>query len=302
MNTYVKQQILHHHTVAQRGTFLPKHDLWSDMPPACHPEDIRTPWLSIKYNIGPPVRYETDLGSKYLLEPGHFLILNHNRAYRLLPDQEQAPQLFCLFFPPSWVADVTYSRAQSDGYLLDNPYASQTQTVEFVERLHPPDTWIVPLLKEMLSPIREGAVGDGLEEHLRSLFAHMLQLQHDLLCESNQLTATRVTTRAELYRRLYLAKDYMHASYGERLTIDELAGVAGLSSYHFLRSFKALFKQTPHAYLTQLRLDKAYSLLTETDIPITQIGLMVGFQSLPSFINRFRREIGISPRAYRQQR
>ncbi len=118
---YVKEQILVQHAVAQAGTFIAKDNLWSDMPPACAPEDIQTPWLSIKWNLGTPLRYETDQGGRYLLEPDHFLILNHNHAYHVQPYTADIPHLLCVFFPPGWVEDVLHSLVRPNDYLLDNP-------------------------------------------------------------------------------------------------------------------------------------------------------------------------------------
>lgn len=305
MNTYVKQQTLRHHTVAQTGTFLSTRGLWSDMPPACDPDDLQTPWLSIKCNLGYPaqsgtsLRYETAQGGRYQLEPRNFLILNHNHSYRVEPYAEEAPQLLCVFFPPHWVEDVFHALVQSANYLLDNPVAATIQPINFFERIHAHDPLIAPHLKHIRQQVSNGIVGNKLEEHLRDLAAAMLHLQRNVYREAEKLSAVRAATREELYRRLYLAKDYMHACYGDRLTIAELAGVAALSPYHFLRSFKQLFHQTPHTYLSQLRLAKAQTLLVETDHSITHICFAVGFQSLPSFTNLFRRLMGVSPRAYR---
>ena len=68
-------------------------------------------------------------------------------------------------------------------------------------------------------------------------------------------------------------RDNLH----EPLSLEYIAQVAALSPYHFLRSFKQHFGQTPHAYLTNQRLKQAKRLLAHTDIPVTDICLDVGF-------------------------
>jgi AraC family transcriptional regulator len=118
--------------------------------------------------------------------------------------------------------------------------------------------------------------------------------------ESEQLPVVRTATRLELYRRLNRARDYMLANLGEPLSLDELAGVAYQSPYHFLRTFKQAFGQTPHEYLTQKRMERAQFLLLNTQQPITDICLEVGFNSLGSFSSLFQRRTGLSPRRYRQ--
>jgi AraC-like DNA-binding protein len=86
---------------------------------------------------------------------------------------------------------------------------------------------------------------------------------------------------------------------GEPQTLDELAGSAGLSRYHFLRTFKAVTGVTPHQWLLRARLRDAAQRLAASSAPITDIALDVGFADLSNFIRSFRAEFGVSPRAYR---
>ncbi len=113
------------------------------------------------------------------------------------------------------------------------------------------------------------------------------------------LPALRVATREELYRRLHNARDYIAATYHQPITLDEIARVACLSPTHFLRTFKQLFRQTPHQYLTAQRLRQAQKRLLTTDQSITEICYAVGFESVGSFSWLFRRHTGHSPAHYR---
>jgi len=82
-------------------------------------------------------------------------------------------------------------------------------------------------------------------------------------------------------------------------TLTELARIAGLSRYHFLRTFKCLTGITPHQWLLRARLrDAAQRLRTGRD-PVTEIALDVGFEDLSNFIRSFRAEFGVSPGRYR---
>jgi AraC family transcriptional regulator len=77
--------------------------------------------------------------------------------------------------------------------------------------------------------------------------------------------------------------------------------VAHLSPNHLLRTFRQVFGQSPHQYLTNLRLEHARQLLTTTDQPVGDICVAVGFTSLASFTRLFRRRYGRPPAAYRRQ-
>ena len=209
---------------------------------------------------------------------------------------------FCLFFAPGWVEEVSRSLLTADAQLLDNPTKETTVVVQFSEKLYPHDTLITPHLMAIRDRLLQHRLTDDwLEEQCHFLLADLLQLQRNVYREAEQLPSVRYATRVELYHRLYRARDYLHASLDHEVTVTHLAQVACMSPYHFLRSFKQLFKQTPHAYLRRLRLAKAQSLLAGTKRPITDICFDVGFQSLGSFSTLFRREFGMSPRAYREQ-
>ena len=108
-----------------------------------------------------------------------------------------------------------------------------------------------------------------------------------IVCEDNLL-------------RLLRAKDLIHARYGEPLTIEDLARAAALSPFHFLRLFRAAFGETPHRYLTRVRIEAAKRLLLK-DAPVTEVCFDVGFQSLGSFSALFSRAVGAAPTAFRRR-
>jgi AraC-like DNA-binding protein len=78
-----------------------------------------------------------------------------------------------------------------------------------------------------------------------------------------------------------------------------LSSRAGMSRYHFLRRFRAAFHETPHQYLIRRRIERAKELLALTEMPVTDICLEVGFESLGSFSTAFHRIVGWPPSAYR---
>src|SRR3954470_14103631 len=91
----------------------------------------------------------------------------------------------------------------------------------------------------------------------------------------------------------------MDRRYAEQLDIPALAHAALTSEAHFIRTFKQTFGETPHRYLQRRRLERAMALLRETERPVTEICLEVGFTSLGTFSRTFTRVLGMSPTAYR---
>jgi AraC-like DNA-binding protein len=105
----------------------------------------------------------------------------------------------------------------------------------------------------------------------------------------------------DVYRRLVRARDWMAAHQGEPLTLAALAREAGLSPFHFQRLYKQAFARSPHAHLTELRLERARRLLARGDARVTDVCLEVGYSSLGSFSTLFARHTGRSPARYQRE-
>jgi AraC-like DNA-binding protein len=95
------------------------------------------------------------------------------------------------------------------------------------------------------------------------------------------------------------ALDLIRNSFQQDLSLDDLARVAGMSRYHFLRCFKALVGATPYAYIMQTRLRAATALLRSSLHAITDIASECGFASPSHFGAVFRRAYHCSPSTYR---
>jgi AraC-like DNA-binding protein len=100
-------------------------------------------------------------------------------------------------------------------------------------------------------------------------------------------------------RHLVRAKDLADARYFEPLSVDDLAGAAGLSRAHFSREFRRAFGESPHTYLLTRRLERAAALLRNTDRSVAEVCIAVGLQSVGSFTSSFSRTYGMPPTAYR---
>jgi transcriptional regulator GlxA family with amidase domain len=106
---------------------------------------------------------------------------------------------------------------------------------------------------------------------------------------------------ASTLRKLCDVRDLMRDCLDQPLKLEDLSLEVDLSAWHFLRAFRAAFGETPHDFLTRLRLERAKELLTISNRPVTEICFDVGFTSLGSFSTLFRRYAGMSPAQFRRQ-
>lgn len=100
--------------------------------------------------------------------------------------------------------------------------------------------------------------------------------------------------------RLCQARDLLREIDEANFSIRSVAREVGMSPYHFIRLFKAVFGETPKQCQLQARLEKAKYLLMLTNFSVTDVCMEAGFSSLGTFTYVFTRRVGVPPTIYRQ--
>lgn len=258
--------------------------------------------LSIKSFSGGSAFYDVGQGH-YGVDDSSYLIVNHKQHYSIAIDTETSVESFCLFFAAGFVEEVQRSINTKAQSLLDTPENTNPQQINFFERLYPHDDILSPALANLRNSLLERKdETHWLIEQFHGIAHRLLHVHQVVHSEIETLPALRLSTREELYRRLYRARDFAASSFTQPLTLNEMARVACLSPNHFLRTFKQVFHQTPHQYLTALRICQAKKLLLQTNSTVTEICFAIGFESLGSFSKLFRCHVGVSPEGYRRQK
>ena len=172
---------------------------------------------------------------------------------------------------------------------------------EMAETL-PPAAWrhgALPPLAELvvLGQLAEasasGATDIALDEAALLLVARTITLSADQ-------PPAPVRVRERDRRRMIEAALWIESRCDETLGLEQAARIVDLSPYHFLRQFRAVVGVTPHQHLLRCRLRHAARLLAESELPVTDVALDVGFQDLSNFIRTFRRAAGVAPRDFRR--
>lgn len=94
---------------------------------------------------------------------------------------------------------------------------------------------------------------------------------------------------------------YMHDCYENAISIDELAGIALQSRFHFIRSFREATGTTPYQYLLRLRMEEAKNRLRRSEATVGQISADLGFSSTSQFHRAFLKMTGVTPQSFRLQ-
>lgn len=102
--------------------------------------------------------------------------------------------------------------------------------------------------------------------------------------------------------RIEIIKQYIELHYSESLSLNDLAKKFYISKEYLATSFKKKFDTTVHQYIQKVRLNKSMDLLNEGHYRISNIALMVGYDNFSYFNKLFRREFGITPSEYRENK
>ena len=250
--------------------------------------------LAVKCAFSGTVYYEID-GLKYSIDRSRYLIINEGQRYHTFFDSPGEVQGFCVLFGRKFSREVLRTMAEPTDLLLEEPGGTDTQPLSFIEKLYAHDNLVTPMLLRLKESMRKKITYNWFEESLYMLLEKLLVVHRSLYDKIDELESARKQTKAEIYRRLSRAKDFIESSYNEPIDLSAMAQIACLSKHHFLRLFSQAFGKTPHHYLMELRIEKAAELIEKTSHSITEICYSVGFENLSNFCLLFKRKYGVPP-------
>ncbi len=237
----------------------------------------------------------------YTVNDTNYLIFNDGRTYSSHIYSDKEVESFTVNFSPAFERKVVVGFLLTDQTNLDDPDFTKPDRHEFVEKLYPHDQFVSPVLKQ-LKNLAENFENnrERIEELYHELLINMLREQQGVWNEIRKINAIKLSTKAELYRRLHQAKDYMDSCYAESINLEKLGLITCLNTAYFLRQFKSFFGITPRQYLIKKRMEAALLMLQGFDRSITEICYETGYSELSSFGKLFKQFYGISPEQYQQ--
>src|SRR5580704_1609720 len=102
-------------------------------------------------------------------------------------------------------------------------------------------------------------------------------------------------------RQLRLVNETIHEKIDEPISVSLLSSVAGLSRSYFSNAFRSSVGRTPHAHVVRLRIERAITLMSEADLPLSEVALATGFSDQAHFSKKFRDTVGMTPTQWRRQ-
>lgn len=204
-------------------------------------------------------------GCTMLMEPGE----THRNVVVPRPQDFRA-----IFFEPALFVDAAKDHALTATPHFHSLLAPEVELMQAVYRL-------CASVEAQATPLEQQSL---LLKCMRLALAHAEEALPENSAGQNQSAVRR-------------ARTYLQEHYNKPVSLDELAGYAGLSPYHLVRSFTRQLGMPPHAYQNHIRVERARTLLAAA-VPPATVASFVGFADQSHFIRHFRRILNITPAAY----
>lgn len=191
-----------------------------------------------------------------------------------------------------------YVRRSVYEHAVEEMFGGDGSRADVVPRFAVTDPLLEQLALAVVQALRDGAAEDRLYiESIAQLIAVHLARAHS----SHARPAPAAAPEALSSRRIRKLLDYIEQHLAEDLSLEALAGEAGLRPLYLARAFRLAVGQSPHRYVVARRVERAKRMLRASATPIADVALAAGFSSQSHLSNWFRRVVGVSPAVYRHR-
>jgi AraC family transcriptional regulator len=156
-------------------------------------------------------------------------------------------------------------------------------------------------LRATLQKLQGVLDGSGINDHAYAETLGLLllwELRHAADPKHSRLNPARGGLTARQLRRV---AEFIESQIPNDITISDLAALAGLSHFHFIRAFKHTVGLTPYQYVLSERCRRARALLSRSDLSLRDVALAAGFSDAAQLNRIFRKFAGITPAAFRRE-
>jgi len=254
--------------------------------------------FSIKYVVTGEETYKIN-ENPYRVQSKQYILANHH--FRGFVEIKKPTKGICIDLDFNIISEVLsflhhndqqFSSAELEVFFnsanfLDNKYdAHQTvlgnYLIELDKKFHEFSREQIHISKDLYYTLAEKLV----EDHL------------PIYQKLQNIDAVKISTKNELYKKIQSAKQHIDEEFKSDLDMESLARKCCISEYHFFRMFKKVMAISPYQYLLQRRLKYAEEEIQSDKKNISEIALDAGFSDLFTFSKSFKKNYGISPRAY----
>ncbi|MBX2907203.1 MAG: helix-turn-helix domain-containing protein [Taibaiella sp.] len=237
-------------------------------------------------------------GREYRVETDQVLFSQPGDVYGLTIDNINKTEICNIHISRHFFEQVAFSAMNSDANLLDK-HDGAMDTRHLNSQFYENSMRLQHLVDRLTT--EPAIAGDNYDILMADIVKVMLGYNQEVAKKIADLPFARAAVRNDIYRRLTIARDFLHSNYYRTPDLNEISREVAMSKFHFLRAFRNHFGMAPHQYLARVKMEKASMLLKKGQLTIYQVADSVGFEEPNAFIRAFGRTYGISPQKYRKR-
>ena len=228
-------------------------------------------------------------GREYMMEPGDIIIFNNVEAHgwKLMGEDMK---LLVMIFSPEFVAEKL---SVFDSEYL-KPFVERGSN--FKNRIGSEE----PVSHEIRKGIREIYTEwkQQKEGYPLMIKANILRILTMLIrtYQDESKSEEMLKEKKNAMKRLEQVISYIDTHYSEKITLDEVAAAAYMSSNYFSSYFRKVTGISFSEYVTRIRISHARELLRDTDKSVTEIAMECGFHNISNFYRLYKKHVGKPPR------
>ena len=231
------------------------------------------------------------------IKDDQYLVLNPNEGWKYYNEKNNYIDVLSFGLTDELVDGFTFYATSKEEKLLDDPYGSPAESLQFFEgNLNSNHYNSGRLLQQMYSlsntqDFKLVSPKDWSYEILQVLALDQKWSQKMM----KNIAAKKNSTKIEIMKRLLIAYEFIHDNIEKPISIEELSYESSLSKFHLYDSFKKTFGKTPHQYINRLKTRKAKELLQSNDVSVSEVADTLGFNDSSVFSKVFKKAYGFSP-------
>ena len=232
-------------------------------------------------------------GELLKLQKGQGLLVNAGQMHFGFSHEKKECDFICVLLHPVLLCPLPSIEQDFVKPLLQNqnlPYILLQPEISWEKSIYDKILYLYDIRKEKTAPLK-----------ILAAFAQIWEL----LCENISADKNPAGKNIHENRNLAIAQDMaqlIQNNYMEKITLADIAASGAVGQSKCCKLFSRFFFQSPSMYLTQHRLNKSMELLINTDLPIIEIALSVGFCSASYYTETFRKWMGKTPSEFRKSK
>ncbi|MEZ4938509.1 MAG: helix-turn-helix transcriptional regulator [Crocinitomicaceae bacterium] len=225
-----------------------------------HREVKNSPY-SVKFVQSGKERYKV-AHQNFDVSAGQYLIVNAKDEFTIDFKGNEWTDGICIYPSEELILQAHHSKQASMEQLLD--LQDPNDQFHFIHQVNPIQKTQTGKFLNAHLPALVTQLEKGVEVDLTSFFLDLVDYMVIDQINVNEYvrkhSAVKKATKEELFRRISLARDFLTDNFRHKINLEEVADQACLSKFHFLRSFKEFFGQSPYHYLLSLKIEEAKKL------------------------------------------